>query len=98
MTSIVFVFIMPIGLGNIGWKMYMVNASWDIIILFLIVSSQHFIVCAEIRINEPRGITGLKPRGRRSRKSTPSSRARNIRLCPILSRFVPARQLSTREC
>jgi hypothetical protein len=28
---------MPIGLTNIGWKMYMVNASWDIIILFLIM-------------------------------------------------------------
>jgi hypothetical protein len=31
-------FIMPIGLNNIGWKMYMVNASWDIVILGLIVS------------------------------------------------------------
>lgn len=30
---------MPIGLGNIGWKMYMVNASWDLVILGLIVSS-----------------------------------------------------------
>jgi hypothetical protein len=29
---------MPIGLVNIGWKMYMVNASWDIIIAVLIVS------------------------------------------------------------
>ncbi|KAK3671340.1 hypothetical protein LTR78_008800 [Recurvomyces mirabilis] len=27
---------MPIGLANIGWKMYMVNASWDIVIVFLI--------------------------------------------------------------
>lgn len=35
---LVFVFIMPIGLANIGWKMYMVNASWDIIIVVLIVS------------------------------------------------------------
>ncbi|KAH8881707.1 putative hexose carrier protein [Thozetella sp. PMI_491] len=34
--AIVFVFIMPIGLNNIGWKMYMVNGSWDIVILFLI--------------------------------------------------------------
>lgn len=32
-------FIMPIGLTNIGWKMYMVNASWDIVIVGLIVSS-----------------------------------------------------------
>lgn len=29
---------MPIGLNNIGWKMYMVNGSWDIVILGLIVS------------------------------------------------------------
>jgi len=36
---LVFVFIMPIGLANIGWKMYMVNASWDIVIVGLIVSS-----------------------------------------------------------
>ncbi|ROW07204.1 hypothetical protein VMCG_03945 [Cytospora schulzeri] len=35
--ALVFVFIMPIGLANIGWKMYMVNASWDIVILALIV-------------------------------------------------------------
>jgi hypothetical protein len=34
---LVFTFIMPIGLGNIGWKMYMINASWDVIILGLIV-------------------------------------------------------------
>lgn len=38
-SRLVFVFIMPIGLGNIGWKMYMVNASWDIVIVVLIVSS-----------------------------------------------------------
>lgn len=38
LIRLVFVFIMPIGLENIGWKMYMVNASWDIIILGLIVS------------------------------------------------------------
>lgn len=31
--------IMPIGLENIGWKMYMVNASWDIVIAVLIVST-----------------------------------------------------------
>ncbi|KAJ5194512.1 uncharacterized protein N7498_007950 [Penicillium cinerascens] len=34
--ALVFTFIMPIGLGNIGWKMYIINASWDIIILGLI--------------------------------------------------------------
>lgn len=35
--ALVFVYIMPIGLTNIGWKMYMINGSWDIIILGLIV-------------------------------------------------------------
>ncbi|KAH8820741.1 putative hexose carrier protein [Xylogone sp. PMI_703] len=34
--AVVFVYIMPIGIDNIGWKMYMVNASWDIVILILI--------------------------------------------------------------
>ena len=32
----VLVFVMPIGLANIGWKMYMVNGSWDIVIVILI--------------------------------------------------------------
>lgn len=39
-NRLVFVFIMPIGLENIGWKMYMVNGSWDIITLVLIVSQK----------------------------------------------------------
>ncbi|RFU26952.1 hypothetical protein B7463_g9392, partial [Scytalidium lignicola] len=34
--ALVFVYIMPIGLANIGWRMYMVNASWDIVIVILI--------------------------------------------------------------
>lgn len=34
------VFVMPIGIGNIGWKMYIINASWDIIIIVLIVSAR----------------------------------------------------------
>lgn len=29
---------MPIGIENIGWKMYMINGGWDIITLVLIVS------------------------------------------------------------
>ncbi|KAF2251694.1 putative hexose carrier protein [Trematosphaeria pertusa] len=32
----VLVFVMPIGLANIGWKMYMINGSWDIVIIVLI--------------------------------------------------------------
>jgi hypothetical protein len=34
---LVLVFLMPIGLTNIGWKMYMINGGWDIIIVSLIV-------------------------------------------------------------
>lgn len=34
--ALLFVFIMPIGIANIGWKIYMVNASWDIVIFGLI--------------------------------------------------------------
>ncbi len=37
-ARVLFVFIMPIGLESIGWKMYMVNASWDVVIIGLIVS------------------------------------------------------------
>lgn len=29
---------MPIGLANLSWRMYMINASWDVIIVVLIVS------------------------------------------------------------
>ncbi|KAI1398631.1 putative hexose carrier protein [Hypoxylon fuscum] len=36
LLACIFVFIMPIGLNNIGWKMYMVNGSWDIVIAVLI--------------------------------------------------------------
>lgn len=34
--AVVLVFVMPIGLANIGWKMYMVNGSWDVIVVILI--------------------------------------------------------------
>ncbi|EME86493.1 uncharacterized protein MYCFIDRAFT_132754 [Pseudocercospora fijiensis CIRAD86] len=34
--AMVLVFVMPIGLTNIGWKMYMVNGGWDIIVVVLI--------------------------------------------------------------
>ncbi|CAK3973415.1 hexose carrier [Lecanosticta acicola] len=30
------VFVMPIGIANIGWKMYMINGGWDIIVVVLI--------------------------------------------------------------
>lgn len=27
---------MPIGINNIGWRMYMINGGWDIIVIVLI--------------------------------------------------------------
>ncbi|KAI0401908.1 putative hexose carrier protein [Xylaria palmicola] len=32
----VFVFIMPIGLDNIGWKLYIANGSWDVVVAAVI--------------------------------------------------------------
>jgi hypothetical protein len=29
---------MPIGINNIGWKLYLINAGWDVIIFILLVS------------------------------------------------------------
>lgn len=41
--ALLLTFVEGIGLTNIGWKMYMINASWDIVVLVLIVShSVHF--------------------------------------------------------
>lgn len=41
--ALLLTFVEGIGLTNIGWKMYMINASWDIVVLVLIVShSDHF--------------------------------------------------------
>jgi MFS family permease len=34
--AVLLVYVMPIGINNIGWKMYMINGSWDIIIIVLI--------------------------------------------------------------
>ncbi|OAA51247.1 General substrate transporter [Beauveria brongniartii RCEF 3172] len=34
--ALLLVFVMPIGLDRIGWKIYMINGSWDIIVLALI--------------------------------------------------------------
>ncbi|KAI1088870.1 putative hexose carrier protein [Rostrohypoxylon terebratum] len=37
LLACVLVYVMPIGLTNIGWKMYMINGSWDIVVLVLII-------------------------------------------------------------
>ncbi|OAQ70922.2 major facilitator superfamily domain, general substrate transporter [Pochonia chlamydosporia 170] len=34
--AMLLVFVMPIGIENIGWKMYMINGSWDIVTFALI--------------------------------------------------------------
>jgi hypothetical protein len=35
--SILFVFLMPIALANIGWMFYMINGGWDILMLLAII-------------------------------------------------------------
>lgn len=37
------VFIMPIGIGNIGWKMYMINGGWDCCTFIIIVCDSSFV-------------------------------------------------------
>ncbi|KAK8096662.1 hypothetical protein PG999_012606 [Apiospora kogelbergensis] len=34
--ALLLVFVMPIGIANIGWRMYMINGAWDIAVLILI--------------------------------------------------------------
>lgn len=36
LAAVVLVFVMPIGITNIGWKMYIINASWDWLFLAFI--------------------------------------------------------------
>ena len=76
---------MPIGLANIGWKMYMVNASWDIIIIGLIVSFLSILLTV-FRTDSWRLITGWKRKARRWRRLTRYSRAKNILLCQMWKR------------
>jgi hypothetical protein len=79
--ALVFVFIMPIGLANITWKMYFVNGSWDIIILGMIVGFCSR--CARLwsMANRNRLTGGLRRRGRRSRRSMRCLRAKSIVAC-----------------
>lgn len=39
MSRLVLVFVLPIGIANLGWKMYMINAGWDILYIVFIVGS-----------------------------------------------------------
>jgi hypothetical protein len=31
------VFVMPIALSNIGWKMYMLNGGWDVLMVLAVI-------------------------------------------------------------
>ena len=79
-SSLVLTFVMPIGLGNIGWKMYIINASWDVVTFGLIVSifTLHIILPTLERLTGCRRISGSRQRVARWRKSMPYSRARTV--------------------
>jgi len=37
LNSLLIVFTMPISLSNIGWKTYMINGAWDVVMVFAIM-------------------------------------------------------------
>jgi MFS family permease len=76
--ALVFVFIMPIGIANIGWKMYVANGSWDVVIFGLIVSAAFHLQFVAVLTGSCRPGSGWRPRGRVSKRLTQSSRARSI--------------------
>lgn len=94
-SRLIFVFIMPIGLANIGWKMYMVNASWDIVIVALIVSIMRKLPSIQLlshsHIHRPS--SGSRQRVRPWKKSTQSLKARNTPTFLMLKRFGGVRRL-----
>lgn len=93
--SLIFTFIMPIELGNIGWKMYIINASWDIIVLVLIVC---FLLHRVINYtNRTRLFIGLKLKARHWKKLTPYSRVKSIHQSLILRLFAKERKKSTQK-
>lgn len=57
-------FIMPIGLANIGWKMYMVNASWDIVIVAIIVSIRCPLFSSPIMLTFIQAVYWVETKGR----------------------------------
>jgi hypothetical protein len=99
--ALVFVFIMPIGIANIGWKMYVINGGWDVVIFGLIVSlspsSQERTLCVPIhamltRVMYRRPGSGSRQKASPSRRSMPSSRARSIPPYRMSSAFVVVRR------
>lgn len=84
---------MPIGLNNIGWKMYMVNGGWDIIIFVLIVSSPWNIARFQLTLN--RLSTGLRQKARPWKRLTRYSRARSIQTFRMWRRYARVKPTST---
>lgn len=79
---------MPIGLTNIGWKMYMVNGGWDVVIIVLIVClTTRFRIAA----NKHRRYTGLKRRARLWKRLMRSLRARSIQMCRTSRKYGKAK-------
>lgn len=35
-AALLFVFVMPIALANIGWKFYMINGAWDVLMVLAV--------------------------------------------------------------
>jgi hypothetical protein len=71
--STIFVIIMPVAFKNIGWKVYIINASWDVVIVALIVGLVH-IDC----ISDPRLLSTVVFLGRNQREDFGRDRC-NIR-------------------
>lgn len=84
---------MPIGITNIGWKMYMVNGGWDVIVIILIVSPLTQIRCNPADFNRP--YTGLKPKARLWKKLMLSLTDINTLMCPMWKPFVAEVRRST---
>lgn len=55
---------MPIALTNIGWKTYMVNASWDIVIVGLIVSLDATSMILDILLNATQAYYWVETKGK----------------------------------
>ncbi|OBT96761.1 hypothetical protein VE01_04188 [Pseudogymnoascus verrucosus] len=55
--TLLLVFIMPIALQNIGWKMYIINGSWDIIILLIVKEKTGSAVMAKDQLDSDNCVT-----------------------------------------
>lgn len=101
--ALLLTFVEGIGLTNIGWKMYMINASWDVIVLVLIVSNPSCPPSPKgtllhqppgAMLISPRRYIGLRLKAKHSRKSMQSSKARNTHWCLTSRTFCTGRRQS----